>query len=120
MIGQAAVRTEGNLQRAGSLQALNQPQGHLAPFLKSACFTLQRSIGLQALVTGGLPTFFDISRSFSAGALQEDSLLHQLQLQHKRMVRPALCQWPQHRSRAYYFVPSEIQAQRRATQCMLW
>ena len=48
-----------------------------------ACAELEQ---VQALVTGGLPTFFDISRSFTAGALQEDSLLGQLHSLHKRMA----------------------------------
>ena len=56
----------------------------LARFMADApTATLQR---LRALLTGGMPTFFDISRSFSAGALVEDNLLHQLAAQGKRMV----------------------------------
>ena len=57
----------------------------LAPFVADApTATLQR---LKALLTGGMPTFFDISRSFSAGALQEDNLVHQLVAAGKRAVR---------------------------------
>ena len=56
----------------------------LARFVADApTATLQR---LKALLTGGLPTFFDISRSFSAGTLTEDNLLHQLTPQGKRVV----------------------------------
>lgn len=42
---------------------------------------------LKALATGGLPTFFDISNSFTAGALDEDNLLDQLAGAGRRMVR---------------------------------
>ena len=33
---------------------------------------------LKALATGGLPSFFDVSNSFTAGALADDNLVDQL------------------------------------------
>ncbi|KAF6264465.1 hypothetical protein COO60DRAFT_1624241 [Scenedesmus sp. NREL 46B-D3] len=41
---------------------------------------------LKALLTGGLPTFLDVGQSFSASALSEDNLLHQLRVQGKKLV----------------------------------
>jgi len=41
---------------------------------------------LKALATGGLPSFFDVSNSFTAGALAEDNLIDQLAAAGKRMV----------------------------------
>lgn len=42
---------------------------------------------LKALATGGLPTFFDVGNSFSAGALTEDNLVDQLAGAGRRLVR---------------------------------
>lgn len=42
---------------------------------------------LKALATGGLPSFFDVSNSFTAGELQEDNLLGQLAGAGRRLVR---------------------------------
>jgi len=43
---------------------------------------------LHRCLQGGLPTFLDVGQSFSASSLTEDNLLHQLQAQGKRIVRP--------------------------------
>lgn len=45
--------------------------------------TLQR---LKCLMTGGLPSFFDIGNSFSAGPLDEDNLVDQAVAAGKRVV----------------------------------
>ena len=45
---------------------------------------------LAALATGGLPSFFDVSNAFSAGALADDNLLSQLAAAGKRPVRSRL------------------------------
>ena len=42
---------------------------------------------LRALATGGPPTFFDISSSFSAAAVAEDNLLAQLRGAGRKLVR---------------------------------
>ena len=41
---------------------------------------------LKALATGGLPSFFDISNSFTAGAVSDDNLMDQLAAAGKHMV----------------------------------
>lgn len=41
---------------------------------------------LKALATGGLPTFFDVSNSFTAGELGEDNLVDQLAGAGRRLV----------------------------------
>ena len=41
---------------------------------------------LKALLTGGMPTFLDIGKSFSASELTEDNLLERMAEQGKRMV----------------------------------
>ncbi|KAK9833550.1 hypothetical protein WJX81_004970 [Elliptochloris bilobata] len=45
--------------------------------------TMQR---VKGLMTGGLPTFIDLSRSFSAAAVTEDSLVAQLRLTGRRLA----------------------------------
>ena len=60
--------------------------GWLVRFVADApTATMQR---VKALTTGGLPTFFDISRSFTAAELAEDNLIDQLHRHGFRMVRP--------------------------------
>ena len=61
------------------------PAAHLATFVADApTATMQR---LKALVTGGLPTFIEVSRSFSAAAVEEDNLLQQLRNAGHKLVR---------------------------------
>ncbi|XP_061989871.1 uncharacterized protein LOC133708427 [Rosa rugosa] len=54
--------------------------------------SLQR---LKGLTTGGLPTFIDVGNSFGAPAIVEDSLLHQLAQNGKRVVMMGDDTWTQ-------------------------
>ena len=57
----------------------------LGPFVADPpTATMQR---LQALMTGGLPTFIDIGQSFSAAAVTEDNLIQQFRDAGLRLVR---------------------------------
>lgn len=42
---------------------------------------------LKSMVAGTLPTFFDISNTFTAGALEDDNLIAQFQRAGKSLVR---------------------------------
>ena len=48
---------------------------------------------VKALVTGGLPTFLDVGRAFSAAAVREDNLIQQLDDAGRRVVGPAVAGW---------------------------
>jgi phosphatidylinositol glycan class O len=50
--------------------------------------TVQR---IAAMTAGSLPTFFDISSSFTTAPLAEDNLVEQLKAHGRKLVRPACC-----------------------------
>ena len=58
------------------MYACTQPSARSFLFAADAPTTTTQR--LKALATGGLPSFFDVGNSFSAGAVEDDSLLHQL------------------------------------------
>jgi hypothetical protein len=53
---------------------------------------------LKSLATGGLPSFFDISTSFTAGAVPDDNLVDQMAAAGKQLVgaRRCVCRWGRH------------------------
>ncbi len=45
---------------------------------------------LKSMVAGTLPTFFDISNTFTAGAFEEDNLIYQFQQAGKKLASCAV------------------------------
>ncbi|KAL4452193.1 hypothetical protein ABPG75_007855 [Micractinium tetrahymenae] len=88
----AAVCHQGHMPYLSSLAARTDAARSFMFVADAPTTTTQR---LKALATGGLPSFFDVSNSFTAGALDEDNLLGQLAGAGRRMAFLGDTTWAQ-------------------------
>jgi len=78
--GSTCVDADGKRRRSGE----DKGRGKVFKFIADAPTTTQQR--LKGLLTGGLPTFIDVSASFGGTSLREDNVVSQLHRAGKRMA----------------------------------